>query len=452
MLLVPLIKPFPPSAAPFLSPSGSMDDSSPNSSGSEPLSPERMGLGGEASKRRKKKRKGHEDDFNVLDSVDNYMGQSHKRGIPEKGGQEDEEDVDAEENWEWEIRESGGGGRVKSKKMKSRARLPQEWGAPQQPVSPVPATVVPATISSVPHDPKAQKCGEGLVPSSYLAQVPPSLTNPHTSLATDSPPRSYEPMSLDDFPKSAKIEDKVLSSKPEPINGSSAASVGGKSALSGDVSRSLALMTGDNLSPVSQTFSFLDSVLETPPGSTPDSQTATPITNTPSLASVALTRPSPTDASASLFSPSRNIPDSQTGFSLSTGPSVQVTASTLNVDAKPFVPSASPTVCVATTTLTALAATTTTATPPAVTAFNSSAMPGKGVATPAPSLDTPPKSVATPISPTLTTTTTTPLSINPVSPPSLLEHSERQESSSSQLPQLEGWCTTGKITNNIGLI
>lgn len=414
-----------------------------------------MGVGGDACKRRKKKRKGHEDDFNILDSVDNYTGQSYKCGIPEKGGQDAEEDMDEEENWEWEIRESGGGGRVKSKKMKSRARLPEEWGAPQQPVSPVPATIAPATVSSVPYDSKAQKCGEGPVPSSYLAQVPSSLTNTtHTSHATDSLPRSYEPMSLDDFPKSAEIDDKVSSSKPEPVNGGSAASVGGKSALSGDVSRSLALMTGDNLSPVSQTFSFLDSVLQTPPGSTPDSQTATPITNTPSLASVAQTRPSPTDASASLFSLSRNIPGPQSGSSLSTGPSAQVTMSTLNADAKPFVPSASPTVCVASTNLTAMAATntTTTATPPVVTPFNSSAIPGKNLATPASSLDTHPTSVATPISQTLTTTTTTPLSINPVAPSSLLEHSERQESSSSQLSQLEGWCTTGKITNIIGLI
>ncbi|XP_075887685.1 uncharacterized protein LOC142891767 isoform X3 [Nelusetta ayraudi] len=435
------------STAPFLSPSDSMDDSSPNSSGSEPLSPERVGLGGEASKRRKKKRKGDEDDFNILDSVDNYTGQSHKRGMPEKGGQEAEEDVDEEENWEWELRESGGGGRVKSKKMKSRARLPEEWGAPQQPVSPVPAAVATATTSSVPFDPKAQKGGAGPVPSSPLAQVPTSLNNPtHSSLATDSPPRSYEPMSLDDFPKSAKIEDKVLSSKPEPIGGGSAVSGGGRSAPAGDVSRSLALMTGDNLSPVSQTFSFLDSVLQTPPGSTPDSQTATPITNTPSLASVGVTKPSPTDTSASLFSPSRNLPDRPSAPSLLSGPSAQVTASTLNVDAKPFVPSASPavtavpTVSVAATTFTASPATTTTATPPrAVTPSNSSAMPGKTLATSASPLDTPPKSVATPISPklTTTTTTTTPLSINPVAPPSLLEHSERPESSSSQLPQLE---------------
>lgn len=445
-------KTLPPLAAPFLSPSGSMDDSSPNSSDSEPHSPERVGLGGEGSKhqqRRKKKRKGHDDDFDILDSKENNIGQSHKRGMPEKGEQEAEEDADEEENWEWEIRESGGGGRVKSKKTKSRARLPEEWGAPQQPTSPMPGAVVPATANSVPFDAKAQNSSAGPILSSPPAQISTSFTNrSHTSLVTDSPPRSYEPMCLEDFPKSAKVEDKVLSSKPEPISSSLVVTGGTKSALAGDVSSSLALMTGDNLSPVSQTFSFLDSVLQTPPGSTPDSQTTTPITNTPSLASAAPTKPSPTEApipasqANSVFSPFKSIPDPPPASALSTGPLAQAATSTLNVDAKPFVPSASPamttaiTVSVAATTPIGTAYTASTTAIPAVTALSSSASPVKNLATPASPLDTPPKSVAMPISPTVTTT---PLSITPVSPPSLLAHSERQESSSSQLPQLEGW-------------
>ncbi|XP_030016511.1 formin-like protein 8 [Sphaeramia orbicularis] len=124
------------STAPILSPSGSMDDSSPTSSTSEPLSPERAGPGGEVGKqqqrRRKKKRKGRDEVYDFLDRQENNVGQSDKSGLQDKGEQEEEEDEDEEENWEWEIRESGGGGRVRGRKTKSRARLPEEWGAPQQ--------------------------------------------------------------------------------------------------------------------------------------------------------------------------------------------------------------------------------------------------------------------------------------------------------------------------------
>ncbi|TKS80318.1 Microtubule-associated protein 4 [Collichthys lucidus] len=459
------------STAPILSPSGSMDDSSPTSSNSEPLSPERVGLGGEAGKqqqrRKKKKRKGHDEVYDFLDSQENNIGQADKHGMLDKGGREVEEDEDEEENWEWEIRESGGGGRVKGKKTKSRARLPEEWGAPQQPISPTVATVTPTgatTANSDPSDCKAPTISPSPILPSAPAQIPTSFTNrSHASLVTDSSPRSYEPMCVDNFPTSAKEgqkanEEKGSTSKPEP-NSSSVASAASKSSVAAD--GSLALMTGDNLSPVSQTFSFLDSVLQTPPGSTPDSQTTTPITNTPSLATSALTKSTPTETVAPpsqenpVFSPSKSTPDIPPTSTLFTSPSPSAVTSTypatlaagsaLNVDAKPFVPSATLMSSTATQSLTkaapvispaaaftgSTAYTTTSAMP-----LSSSASPCKATPTSLP--DTPPKTVATPIS---QVTTTPPPSITPAAPPSLPAHSEHLESSSSKLPPLEDGST-----------
>ncbi|XP_039670850.1 microtubule-associated protein 4 isoform X4 [Perca fluviatilis] len=441
------------SAAPILSPSSSVDDSSLTSSASEPLSPERVGPGGEAAKqqqqrRRKKKRKGHDQVYDFLDSQENNIGQSDKH----KGGPE--EDEDEEENWEWEIRESGGGGRVKGRKTKSRARLPEEWGV-QQPISPTLATVTPTwatTANSGPSDSRAPDSYHSPVLPSAPTQIPTSFINrSHTSLATDSSPRSYEPMCVDDFPLSAEDgqnhnDEKVSPSKPEPK--STAASVANNSSLGEDVSGSLALLTGDNLSPVSQTFSFLDSVLQTPPGSTPDSQSTTPITNTPSLSTAPLTKSTPTEIgilasqAASVFNPSKSTPDLAPASALSTHPSplaaadthptVTAVGSSLNVDAKPFVPSA--------TLLSSAAAPSTTAPAPVVsvaaaTPLSSSASPCKNEAPPtSPSSDTPPKGVAT----TFSSATATPSpSITPAAPPSLPAHSEHQESSSPQLPPLE---------------
>ncbi|XP_029309003.1 microtubule-associated protein 4-like isoform X2 [Cottoperca gobio] len=451
------------SAAPVLSPTGSMEDSSPTSSASEPLSPKRVGPGGEADKqqqrRRKKKRKGHDQVYDFLDGQENNFGQSLKHGMQDKGGLEAEEDEDEEENWEWGIRESGGGGRVKGKKNKSRAKLPEQWGVPQQPVSPALATVAPtwATADSNPSP----------VLASAPSQLPTSFINlSNVSLVTDSSPRSYEPMCVDDFPSSAKDgqktnEEKVPISKPEP-NISAATSVPSKSSLVGDVSASLALMTGDNLSPVSQTFSFLDSVLQTPPGSTPDSQTTTPITNTPSLATAPLNKSIPSDIgipasqATSVFNPSKITSDLPHTSALSTSPSPLAAADTLaptiavrsalNVDAKPFVPSATlmsstatpstiaatpvvSTAAAASTGSAATASATTSATP-----LRSPASPCKNDATPTPSSNTPPKSVATPFS---SAAATPPPPITPAAPPSLPAHSEHQESSSPQLPPLE---------------
>ncbi|XP_040911078.1 microtubule-associated protein 4-like [Toxotes jaculatrix] len=409
------------STAPVLSPSGSVDDVSTTSSASEE-SPERAGPGGEAGKqqqrRRKKRRKGHDEVYDFLDSKENNISQSDKHGMQDKGGQEAQDNEDEEENWEWEIRESGGGGRVKGKKTKSRARLPEEWGAPQLPVSPTPATVAPAwstAADSGPPDFKAPNSNPSPVLPSVSAQIPTSFTNhSYGSLVTDSSPRSYEPMCVDDFPMSAKDrqkanEDKVSTSKPEANVSIPTTETTTKSSLAGDVSGSLALMTGDNLSPVSQTFSFLDSVLQTPQGSTPDSQTTTPITNTPSLATAPLMKSTPNETTipdSQAFSVSKSTPALSPTSTSSTIPAA--VGSALSVDAKPFVPSA------------------TSATP------LSSVSPCKNEAPPTSSSDTPPTSVATPLS-----SATHPPSITPAAPPSLPAHSEHQESSSPQLPQLE---------------
>ncbi|XP_056277130.1 microtubule-associated protein 4 isoform X2 [Pseudoliparis swirei] len=441
------------STAPVLSPSGSMDDSSPTSSASEPLSPERAGPGGESGKeqqrRRKKKRKGHGHIYDFLASQEkNNIGQPDTHGMQDKGGPEAEEDE--EENWEWDIRESGGGGRVKGRKTKTRARLPEEWGIPQKPSSHGPATVAPnwaTTGNSSPFDSKPPDVNPGPVLPSTPAQIPTSFTNcSHASLVTDASPRSYEPMCVDEFPLSEKDgpranQEKVLGSKPDHT--STTASVAIKGSPAGDLRGSLALMTGDNLSPVSQTFSFLDSVLQTPPGSTPDSQTTTPITYTPSLATAPLTKSTPTEIgipasqATNGLNPFKITPDLLPAAVFSTdalllvGPRPPATAvgSALNVDAKPFVPSATLLSDTATPSLTAAMAATTSATP-----LIPSASHCKNEATPTLSPDTPPKSVATPLS---SAKATSPPHITPAAPPSLPAHSEHQESSPPQLSPLE---------------
>ncbi|CAJ1071431.1 microtubule-associated protein 4 isoform X1 [Xyrichtys novacula] len=438
------------STAPILSPSGSMDDSSPTSSTSEPLSPERAGPGGEAGKqqrRKKKKRKSHNEVYDFLDGQENSIDQSDKHGMQDKSRQEAEEDED--ENWEWEIRESGGGGRVKGKKTKSRARLPEEWGAPQQPLSPTPASVALnwAADSASPDSKTPNTSPSPVLPSAHAQ----SFTNrSHASPVSDSSPRSYEPMCVDEFPISAKDcqkvnKEDVLTSKPEP-NITSPTSAATKSSLAGDVSSSLALMTGDNLSPVSQTFSFLDSVLQTPPGLTPDSQTNTPITNTPSLATAPLTKTTPTDTTpssqvSSVLSLSKSTRDHPSTLSSSpspyaaadTHPPKSAVGSVLNADAKPFVPSAALMSSLAAQSLTTAAPTAAAITATSAMPLSSPASPFKGKATPPPK-HTPSKSIDAAIS----SATVTPLpSTTPAAPPSLPAHSEHQESSSPKLPPLE---------------
>ncbi|XP_061588840.1 microtubule-associated protein 4 isoform X2 [Cololabis saira] len=442
------------SAALTLSPSGSMDDSSPTSSNSEPLSPERAGPGGEASKqrRRKKKRKGRDEVYNFLDNLENNISQSDKHGVQDKARWEAEEDGDEEENWEWEIRESGGGGRVKGRKIKSRARIPEEWGATQQPVSPTPAIVAPKWASAAdtgPTDPRASKLDPSPALSSGPEQTPTSITN--YSFVTDPCPRAYEPMCVEDFPPSRRDvqkanEEKVSTRKLEPSM-SSVPRAASKNSAVGEVGGSLALMTGDNLSPVSQTFSFLDSVLQTPPGSTPDSQTTTPITNTPSIASASITKSVltetaiPASQASSVFNPAKsnsNLPPDNTlsGNPSPLAPPAAAVGSTLNVDAKAFVPftaltsSAGPPAAATTAAFpetTAFTSTTTSATP-----LSSSPASAKNEASPSSLKDTTPIGVAMSRS-----SAAPPPSITQASPPSLPAHSEHQESSSPQLPPLE---------------
>nr|XP_046263735.1 microtubule-associated protein 4 [Scatophagus argus] len=449
------------STAPILSPSGSVDDSSPTSSNSEPLSPERVGLGGEAGKqqqrRKKKKRKSHDEVYDFLNSQENNIGQSDKYGLLDKSRREVEEDEDEDENWEWEIRESGGGGRVKGKKTKTRARLPEEWGAPQQPISPTAGTVAPAgedTAKSGPSDSRGPNLSPGPVLPSVPAQISTNFTN--RSLVTDSSSRSYEPMCVDYFPTPDKVcqkenEEKVSTSKPEL----SSCAPTSKSNVAGGVSNSLSLMTGDNLSPVSQTFSFLDSVLQTPPGSTPDSQTTTPITNTPSLVTAALTKSSPTETTfpvsqvSSVLNPTKNTPDLFPALSTNPSPLTithpPTVGSALSIDAKPLVPSTTllsstntPSTIAATPAVSTVAAASTgTAVVPTTTStmvLSSSASSCKNEATPVSPRDTPSQNIATPIS---LAPATPPTSITPTVQPSLPAHSEHQESSSSKLPPLE---------------
>ncbi|KAM8850369.1 uncharacterized protein AB9W97_021578 isoform 2-T2 [Spinachia spinachia] len=423
------------SAAPVLPPSGSMDDSSPTSSASEPLSPERVGQGGEAGKeqqrRRKKKRKGRDHVYDFLASQEHIVGQSDKQGRQDKGGLEVEDDEDDEGNWEWEIRESGGGGRVKGRKTKSRARLPEEWGVTQQPSSPPPSIVAPTMAttanSGLVFDSRTTDSNPGLVLTSPPAQIPDTFAiRSHASLMTDASPRSYEPMCVDNFAWSNK--DGPKTNQEKVLAGTH--SVAFKGSQAGDDSASLALISGDNLSPVSQTFSFLDSVLQTPPGCTPDSQTPTPITCTPFLATAPLTKSSLAGVGvpASLAT---TVPKPSTSPSLvfSVGTHLPATAvgSALNVDAKPFVPMAtllsSPTTLGSTV---AIQSATTLDMP-----FNPSTSSSKNAATLTPLSNTPPKSLVTPI------TATSLQSVTLAAPPSLPAHSKHQESSPPQLTLLE---------------
>ncbi|XP_077412038.1 uncharacterized protein LOC144042874 isoform X2 [Vanacampus margaritifer] len=414
------------SPAPTLSPSGSVDDSSPTSSTSEPLSPERSGCeaGKQQQRRKKKKRKGRDEVYSFLDRQEKN-GHSDKHGLQEKAGQdvEEEEEDEEEDNWEWEIRESGAGGRVKGKKLKSRARLPEEWGAPQQPVSPIPAVVAPtwATATDFGHlDSKSVKSDPSQAYSTSM-QTPTSLTNrSHDRLAADPSLSSFEPMYVDG---------ENVTSKPQPI--SSPGNATNKSSAVGVVSGNLALMTGDNLSPVSQTFSFLDSVLQTPPGSTPDSQNTTPITNTPVLAS---------STSADVVVPSSQTssgfnPDVPPSFAASSKPSSSpitqypktALESVLNVDAKPFIPSASRV---------------TPATAPSPNAVvNAAASTGGAAVT---QLACPSSTISQAVKPTSSDTPTKAaaspaLFTTPAVPPSVLTHPKHQESTSPLLPPLEGW-------------
>ncbi|XP_061926055.1 microtubule-associated protein 4-like isoform X2 [Entelurus aequoreus] len=411
------------SPAPILSPSGSVDDSSPTSSTSEHLSPEHFGPGCEAGKqqqrRKKKKRKGSDEMHSILNSQDDN-GQYDKHGSQDKGEQWVEDDE--EDNWEWGVRDGGAGGRVRGRKSKSRARLPEEWGAPQKATSLTSDAVAPtwATVADkgpLDSDARNSKDSQGF-PS---MQIPTSFNDHSCSvLATQSSSRSNEPLCVD-YPAMSTNDWQNVTSKPQPVI-SSAGNTASKSSVAGVVRDDLALLTGDNLSPVSQTFSFLDSVLQTPPGSTPDSQNPTPITNTPFLASAALSTSAEADIPSSqttVFSPS---PVKETHRPKTTFESV------LNADAKPFVPSASlmsstSSVPAATTVVSALSSSGTGGTE--FTQLSCPPTTNSEIAKP-PSPDTVPKAAGT-----------LPFSTTPAVPPSLLAHSKNQESASPLLPPLE---------------
>ncbi|XP_034039011.1 microtubule-associated protein 4-like isoform X2 [Thalassophryne amazonica] len=418
------------SAAPVLSPSGSVDDSSTASSASEPLSPNTAGPGGEVGKqqqrRRKKKRKGRDEVYSFLDSqqMENNVGQSDRHGVKncassqEKGGWEVEDEE--EENWEWEIRESGGGGRVRGKKTKGRARLPEEWGAPQQPVSPTPAAVAPtwATIA----DAKAPTSSPCPVLPSAPVQISASFTNhSHASLLTESSQRPYEPMCVESFidgKNSNQSKDSLFTlTNTGDASISLAAAATTKNSLPGDVSSSLALMAGDNLSPVSQTFSFLDSVLQTPPASTPDSQTTTPVTNTPLPAAAPSTKSVPAEAA---------VPASQTYSSFS--PPLPPLKNLPDAPPMSAFQASTPTPVISTT-----AAASSGITPDLTTLVGSSAPPSNSEDTHPFQSDTSSRSVGE----VLGSTATPLLPMTPTAPPSLPAHSELQESSPPLLPRLE---------------
>lgn len=403
-----------------------MDDISPSSS--TPLSPDIVGQGVQESQQQQRqkptKRNGYDIVYDFLDTQENNV----KHGVEDKSGQEAEEDEEDQENWECEFRESGGGGRVKSRKSKSRARLPEEWGAPPLSISPMPSTSA-STAANSRH--------------SELADGSQSV------LGTDFSSRPYEPMCTDYFPPPVAVDHQAnkakVSSKPEPVIG--------KTGPAGLVHDSLSLVTGDSLSPVSQTFSFLDSVLQTPPGSTPDSQTTTPVTSTSSLAAAgaALKKSSPTD---NVTSTAHANPIIKNGSDLTSNSALSspmalgtpasplpaaVVSSSLNVNAKPFFPSAT---CASTASVNT--------TSPSIPSLTSPASGCKSEAAPTSALDTPPKNTATVICPAAATP---PLSITPAAPTStsVLALSEHQESSPSQLPPVEGWWTIGKTMTVPGL-
>ncbi|KAJ3594900.1 hypothetical protein NHX12_004205 [Muraenolepis orangiensis] len=414
------------SAAPALSPSGSLEDSSSASSASEPPGPHTTGPEGEVARqqqrRRKKKRKSRDE---VYDRLDRQSGQSagsngmigpasaatntaamvipgnERGGREEDDGEEEGEEEEEEESWEWEIRGRGGGGgaaaaggrgRVRGRKSKSRMRLPEEWGPPQETPSP--------------HQ------GAGSAPLG-----PAGVTSP----AHESSARPYEPMCVDGFDGRAKASESKDARGPVEASGS------------------LALLSGDNLSPVSQTFSFLDSVLQTPPASAPSSQTTTPVTvlamTAPPEPTAALPQTSTSVSAghppASLASPtSKNAPEASLtalapSFSpsplaatvVATPPSAPI-GSGLNPDAKPFVPSAAAS-CAA----------------PSAASSSFSCAPAVSVATP-----TAVQSAASPPPPP--PSVSFPPATAPPPPRSLPAHSEHLDASSPPpptLPPLEGW-------------
>ncbi|XP_062338216.1 microtubule-associated protein 4 isoform X2 [Osmerus eperlanus] len=382
--------------APPLSPGDSVDESPPSST-SEPLSPsggsvEEKGGGGKQQKRKKKKRRPRDEVYNFLDRQEAQGDGQSESAASDNAALSPASSPQEEEPWEWEIRGrgGGGGGRVKGRKNKSRMKLPEEWGAPQEPASPTPASVAPGWATATDTGPVAASALEDSLSSQDDPQTGPfSLTDckpnaahqidsSHTLLGnsdslslspgmpsamsnpikpdqgptehTPSSPRPYEPMCLDDFPMSSAV------SKAAPQRQGLAGTLADHGQETG---KEQAAPGSPCLSPVSQTFSFLDSVLQTTPATTPISQ-ATPLVNLSTPAPLSQTSAHPTQTSSPFdpvsptlqHSSSANLTSSLLSSTRLPDTSLPATASFgLNPAAPPFIPSAPPSLSAATTSI-----------------------------------------------------------------------------------------------------
>ncbi|XP_034145601.1 microtubule-associated protein 4 isoform X2 [Esox lucius] len=320
-----------------LSPSDSVEESP----SSDPLSPrgshsqengsgdDRVGRGvdsGSKQQRRKKKKRRPRDE--MYDFLDRQEATNAKveEGDTESGasdGPRSPSSPGKEESWECDIR-GRGGGRVRGRKNKSRMKLPEEWGAPGlEPTVPhvTPASVAPESamitasghlsstlenISSLVADPQANPFS-GQVPTappltenpkpSAIFTTDPALTDTSTSnlnmlehpspakvrmdwengtpvKTAASPAPHYEPLCKDVLPHT---EDEAATCLTDKASSDHRCTDG----MVPTDQQQLGPPSSPGFSPrVSQTFSFLDSVLQTPPAGTPasrpQSQTTTP--------------------------------------------------------------------------------------------------------------------------------------------------------------------------------
>ncbi|KAK6310733.1 hypothetical protein J4Q44_G00187880 [Coregonus suidteri] len=348
-------------------------------------------------KRKKKKRRSREE---VYDFMDRQQAPDSKeeQGETESGASDcplSPSSPSKEESWECEIRGRGG---VRGRKNKSRMKLPEEWGpTPQEPMTPhaTPASVSAMVMASGPlsstlenissliADPQtnpfssfiedtklsltstAPPVTENPKPS-HILNKDPALTDTSTSNLnmfeqpspaklnvdweaeapiknTASVPLHYEPMCIDDFKMPPPLATKdVLAPKKEEAALSftdKASSDHGRPEANASITdqRQLGTQSSPGFSPqVSQTFSFLDSVLQTPPASTPASQPqAQSQTTTPQGPPPNTTTSSFQSTPPPLFSHSSQ-PDHDTP---SPRPAV---GSGLNPAALPFIPTALP--------------------------------------------------------------------------------------------------------------
>ncbi|XP_041752147.2 microtubule-associated protein 4 isoform X3 [Coregonus clupeaformis] len=293
-------------------------------------------------KRKKKKRRSREEVYDFMDRQE-APDANEEEGETESGASDvplSPSSPSKEESWECEIR-GRGGGRIRGRKNKSRMKLPEEWGpTPQEPTTPhaTPASValesaritasgpLSSTLENISsliagpqtnpfssfiedtklsHTPTAPSLTENPKPS-HILTTDPALTDTFTSnlnMFEQPPPAKvsmdweaeapikntasaalhYEPMCVDDF----KIANKdVLPPKKDEaalsFTDKASSDRGRPEAMSSTCDqKQLGPQSSPGLSPqVSQTFSFLDSVLQTPqaitPASQPQCQTTTP--------------------------------------------------------------------------------------------------------------------------------------------------------------------------------